>query len=87
MKLIRLLVAAALCLSTQGYGGDSRNQFEDDEDVGHFAVLSNSDAIGTSMVGWGIGLGIGIAVLAAVIKPSTQGDSNPGTNHAHAHCD
>jgi len=41
-------------------------------------------ALGTSMVGWGLGLAAGIALLTGLISPSSTGTDSSAHSHAHS---
>ncbi len=87
MRLGYIFLAFTLAAMPMGYCGDSRHQFEYDSEADEeYTVLANNSALGTSMVGWGIGMAVVSAVIAAVITPSAT-ESSPEHKHAHAHCD
>ncbi|MCH9613459.1 MAG: hypothetical protein SP1CHLAM54_04620 [Chlamydiia bacterium] len=48
----------------------------------------SDEAIGASMIGWGIGLAVGITVLVLLISPSTgekdKSSNGGGSSHSHS---
>lgn len=86
MRFKPFLIAVLICAMPFCHCGDSKHQFEYDSEADEeFTILANNSALGTSMVGWGIGMAIVSAVIAAVITPSTTEKSSEH-KHAHAHC-
>jgi 1,4-dihydroxy-2-naphthoate octaprenyltransferase len=79
-KMIRLLLIALLCFSSSVQASDDLQDTAKNTDnlwrTGSGAHDGSYTAISTSMLAWGIGLAIGIAVLCAVLRPSTNSNSN-----------
>lgn len=77
-----LLLLTCISIPLLGFT-DQMEQWKKDSDsiwrTGAGAEDGTFTAIGTSMLGWGVGLSVGIAVLASVLHQSAA-------SHAHTHC-
>ncbi|MGC1878775.1 MAG: hypothetical protein WA347_01495 [Rhabdochlamydiaceae bacterium] len=78
-----LIVLALFALPSLSHCDQLDNYKKDSEAIwrtGSGAEDGTFTAVGTSMLGWGLGLSAGIAILASVLHQSTAG-------HSHTHCD
>ena len=87
-KLIKtVLIIALLSFSSSVHGRDDLQDTAKNTDklwrAGSGAHDGSYTAIGTSMLGWGIGLAVGIAVLAAVLHQSKASSGSNANNHCH----
>ena len=76
-----------LSLPSLGFSGELEQYKKNSEAIwrtGAGAEDGTFTAIGTSMLGWGIGLSAGIAILASVLHQSAAGHSNA---HCESPCD